>query len=255
MRIQVAPGVALAGDVVGTAGQDVLLVHGWMMSSGVFDLVLPALSNASRRLGVVDLRGAGASDKPGDDYGILRHVADLSAWIAGSGLRRPWVVGHSMGGLIAQVLAARHPDHVAGLVLLNPVPASGLTLPADARALFASSAGDPEKQGVILDLACRTLPSSERARLVDLAGRVAPAAIVQGLDAWTAGGFASDLARITAPTHVVATSDPFLPAAFLQDKVVDPIRGACLHLLEGPGHYPQVEAPERTVALLDRLLP
>jgi pimeloyl-ACP methyl ester carboxylesterase len=52
----------------------------------------------------------------------------------------------------------------------------------------------------------------------------------------------------------VATDDPFLPPPFLTQAVVQPIRNARLVYLPGPGHYPQVERPAETAALIGAFL-
>jgi len=110
------------------------------------------------------------------------------------------------------------------------------------------------KQGVILWLACLQLGGDARDRLLDIASTVDSAAIRESLVAWTAGGFADRLGQIRAETHVVTTSDPFLPPAFLQQSIVDHIDDASLHVLVGPGHYPMWEALEETSRMLEALL-
>ncbi len=252
MRIEVAPGVSLAGRTTGF-GPDVLLVHGWMMAGAVFDRIVPALA-ASWRVTVPDLRGTGDSSRPATGHSLPDHVSDLAAWLREAGLQRPAVVGHSMGGAIAQLLAARHPELVASLVLLNPVPLGGLPLPPEVMARFASAATDRTTQGEILDMATLQLAPADREWLLDIAATVSPPAMVEGLRAWTSGGHGSEASAIRCPTRVVATSDPFLPPDLLEREVVRAIPGATLHLLEGPGHYPQVEAPRRTADLVGELL-
>src|SRR6185295_17549700 len=138
--------------------------------------------------------------------------------------------------------------------LLCPVPASGIPLPEDARGLFRTSAGNRDAQRTILNLACKELSEASRERLLDDAAKVSAVAIEQGFDAWTAGGFADKLGATEAPTLVVATDDPFLPPDFLQKAIVAHIPRAGLAYLPGPGHYPQVERPRETAALLRAFL-
>ncbi len=69
--------------------------------AGEYDLVLP------------DARGHGLSDKPPTGYAPEDHAADVAGLIAALGLDRPVVIGHSMGGLVASLVAAHHPDLVA----------------------------------------------------------------------------------------------------------------------------------------------
>ncbi|NCG22383.1 MAG: alpha/beta fold hydrolase [Rhodobacterales bacterium] len=253
MRVNVSPSVSLSFRTDGTGPKTLILLHGWMTSSVVWDAVLPHLRSTERRIVLPDLRGAGAST-PANSYRIEDYVSDLLALVHALDLTDFQLVGHSMGGQIAQVFAAENPELLSRLILLNPVPAAGLPVPEPVAALFASSAGDRDKQNAILDMACKSLSEPALVEMLDDAASVHAKAMTESLAAWTAGGFADRLAKIRTPTDVIATSDVFLPPAFLRRAVVDPIAGATLHILEGPGHYPQVEAPAATAALLNELL-
>lgn len=251
-------GASVRFRVLGEGSRALVLVHGWMTSGAVFDDLIGALDRTRYTLVVPDLVGSGASSRPATGYALLRYAADVLAVIEAAGVTRPVVVGHSMGGQIAQLVAEASPD-LAGLVLVNPVPLGGLILPPEARPLFETAAKDPEKLGTILDLATRALSAEARARLVAVAVDVHEACIVEGLEAWTAGGFADRLEDIHARTLVIATDDPFLPVSLLEREVVTRIAGARLEHLPGVGHYPQVEAPaalarsiERFVSALDQ---
>ncbi|HZH16722.1 MAG TPA: alpha/beta hydrolase [Archangium sp.] len=240
--------------VVGDGPRNVLFVHGWMMSGAVFNELVELLDTTGLRLVIPDLRGSGASGAPASGYTLEQHARDVLAVVEHAGLERFTVVGHSMGGQLAQWVAAQEPSRVDGVVLLNTVPASGMQLPPDAVGLFRTSANDREKQKIILGLACKQLSGAALERLLTVAGAVARGSIEGSFDAWTGGGFEAKLASITAPTLVVATDDPFLPPAFLREKVVGLIQNARLAYLPGPGHYPQVERPAETAALLTSFL-
>jgi pimeloyl-ACP methyl ester carboxylesterase len=240
--------------VVGDGPRNVLLVHGWMVSSAVFDDVVEKLDLTGLRLVIPDLRGAGKSGMAASGYTLEQHARDVLTVAEHAGLKRFTVVGHSMGGQVAQWVAAQEPSRVEGLMLITPVPAAGMQLPPDAAGLFRTSAGDREKQKIILGLATKQLSAESLERLLKDSVTVGKAAVESGFDAWTGGGFEAKLASITAPTLVVATDDPFLPPAFLREKVVGPIKGARLTYLPGPGHYPTVERPVETAALLTSFL-
>lgn len=67
-----------------------------------------------------DLRGRGGSDKPAQGpYGMPQHAADVAAAMRRLGLGPSVIVGHSMGAYVGAELAARNPDLVAGLVMLD----------------------------------------------------------------------------------------------------------------------------------------
>lgn len=66
-----------------------------------------------------DARGHGLSDD-GNAYGPDSHAADAAAFIAALGLERPVIGGHSMGGLTATLVAARHPNLARAVILEDP---------------------------------------------------------------------------------------------------------------------------------------
>ncbi|MBX3273676.1 MAG: alpha/beta hydrolase [Sandaracinaceae bacterium] len=228
---------------LGRGGRRLALVHGWMTSGGVFDELARALDLDAWTLVIPDLVGAGGSSRPASGYTLARYAADVGAVLDARGGERPALLGHSMGGAIAALVAAERGPRLAGLALVNPVPLGGLALPAEARALFATAAGDAQKLGTILDLATRALPGAARERLVALALDVSEACLVESLDAWSRGGSTAPFAAIDAPTLVVATDDPFLPPDLLAREVTARIAGATQVHLPGAGHYPQVEIP------------
>ena len=118
----------------GGAGPTVLAVHGITATHMAWLEVAQQLPDVT--LLAPDLRGRGRSAHLPGPYGFAAHVADLVALLDAVGCERVVVVGHSMGGFVAVDLAARHPDRVSRLVLVDgglptgrpedPVPAGGL---------------------------------------------------------------------------------------------------------------------------------
>lgn len=245
--------VRVFGDA-DAAALPVLFVHGWMVSGAVFDELLAQIEGPRLQLIVPDLRGSGRSQRPTQGYSLQRYVDDVVAVADAVGAERFVLVGHSMGGQLAQLAAAQHPERVRGLFLLSPVPVTGIPLPDDARGLFRGCGGSRELQGTILNLACKELTEAARARLLDDSVQTEPVCVAQAFEAWSAGAGAVQLEAITAPTLVVGTDDPFLPQAFLREQVAGPIPGARLVHLPGPGHYPQIERVRETAALLTAFL-
>lgn len=238
--------------ILGNGPRTAILVHGWMVSGAVWEEFVSELDLSKLRLVIPDQRGSGASTAVGG-YSLEQYAQDIRAIADAEKLSRFTLIGHSMGGQIAQLVAAID-SRVEGMVLLNSVPAAGLPLPPDAAGLFRTSGQDREKQKMILGLACKQLPEVSLQRLLDDAGKI-PVACIQGAyDSWTRGGFAERLAQVACPTLVVATDDPFLPPAFLEQAVVSLIRGARLTHLPGPGHYPQVERPKDTAGIVQSFL-
>ncbi len=100
----------------------VVLLHGLASNARIWELVAPHLAAAGLAPLAPDLRGHGLTDKPDAGYTLEAMAGDLRSLIAGLGLRRPLLVGHSWGAALALEYAARHRagrDSPAGLGLVD----------------------------------------------------------------------------------------------------------------------------------------
>src|SRR6478609_8022023 len=112
-------------------GAPVLAVHGITSSGWVWPFLAADLD---RPLVAPDLRGRGRSNSLPGPYGLAAHAADCAAVVEAVSDQPVVVVGHSMGGFVATVLAARRPELVRGVVLVD----GGLPFPsADEAATLA----------------------------------------------------------------------------------------------------------------------
>ena len=103
-------------------GVPLLLVHGFGSEAHIWDDFAPVVAPYYRTL-AVDLRGHGDSDHdPERRYDYQSHVRDLQAIIAALGIDRLVLIGHSLGGRISTLFAARHPERIAGLVIVDAGP-------------------------------------------------------------------------------------------------------------------------------------
>lgn len=114
-------GITMAYRRNGKAGaRPVVLVHGVTGTSVGFSQIAAVLAGElDADIVAVDLRGHGQSSKPdGTPYWTRQHTDDLAALIKALGLGAVHVVGHSLGSLIAQDIAARYPDCVDSVTLI-----------------------------------------------------------------------------------------------------------------------------------------
>src|SRR3954468_7524745 len=109
-------GVTLHYERHGDAGDPLLLVMGLGSPLEFWEYQTPVFAR-THRVCVYDNRGVGRSDKPAGPYDVRTLADDAVAVMDACGFGRAHVVGLSMGGMIAQELAVRHPERGGALVL------------------------------------------------------------------------------------------------------------------------------------------
>ena len=108
----------------------VLMLHGNPTWSFYYRQLVRELTPALRCI-VPDHVGMGLSEKPGDyDYTLATRIADLEGLVASLGLRRVHLVVHDWGGAIGFGFAARHPELIGRLVILNTAAFASERIPA-----------------------------------------------------------------------------------------------------------------------------
>jgi pimeloyl-ACP methyl ester carboxylesterase len=233
----------------------VLFVHGAGMDHSVWPLQARHFAYRGWNALAVDLPGHGRSGGE-----LLGSVPAMAGWLGDliQVLRAPVVhlVGHSMGALIGLDLAARHPDRIAGLVLLGAAP----RMPVHPALLEAAARPEPLAAELICDWgfgpaghfgghkapgswmlghALRLLGASSGPRLhTDLA---ACNAYQDGLQA---------AAMLRCPTLVVAGGADRMTPARQAAKLAEAIEGAQLVTLPACGHMLMVEQPDATLDAL-----
>jgi pimeloyl-ACP methyl ester carboxylesterase len=261
LRLAVAGGT-LDGRRLG-AGPELLLLHG---GPGLSDYLAPLAAELAPEFTVVryQQRGVQPSVTSGD-RSVDGHVADAVAVLDDLGWRRPWVLGHSWGGHLAMHLAARHPERVAGIAVVD--------------ALGAVGDGGQEAFGENL---LRPLAAEARARVDEIEAREASGEVtaseeIEALRLLWPFYFAEPATAPPMPPlamdlegHLAtwasihehlergtlerALPDLRMPAVFIHGAM-DPIPleatragaalvpGSRLHVLPGVGHFPWLEQP------------
>ena len=246
----------------------VLLVHGLAASIGVWAAVLPTLA-ARRRVVAFDLPGFGHADKPDADYRAETFfVPALDAFLDASGVGRAHMVGSSLGASLLIRHGARWPRRHVSTFCANPggfgryihpflrvptLPLLGGPLSRPRRALnaFAASLATHDRArrtSALIDEAdaLSRLPGAHRAFVRTLRGVAGP------LGVRDRPAFESDartLDRSGVPVALVwGRHDRIFPAR--QAKAAQrSMPSAALHMMEGAGHYPQIDRPEAFAAL------
>lgn len=104
-------------------GPDVILIPGLASDARVWARTVEGLEDG-HRVHVVQVKGfAGAAPGANGEGAVVAPLAEaLAAYIASEGLERPAVIGHSMGGVTALMLADRHPDRVGRVMVVDALP-------------------------------------------------------------------------------------------------------------------------------------
>ncbi len=131
-------GTRIAWDELGS-GPAVVLVHGLGSSRRRWRLARQVLADAGFRALRYDLRGFGESSPADRPHGMEEQVSDLEYFVDGIPLDRFHLVGHSLGGMIAQRYAVSHPERVESLVLASTTSHNGRRASAFAEAMVLLS--------------------------------------------------------------------------------------------------------------------
>lgn len=240
-----------------------LLLHG---GPGTWDhsYLKPHFSALAAQAQVVylDLRDHGRSARHDAAEWTFEVCADdVRAFCDALGIALPIVLGHSMGGFVAMLYGARYPDHAGALVLASTMARFSLDR---VTAGFRRAGGDDIGELARRDYGGDLVSQDEWARVFAVFGPRTPSSdelarrtvnldvAVRGMELMRRFDVTEQLARITCPTLVsVGDLDPVTPVA-ASEEIIAALRPGVgrLDVLEGAGHFPWLDAPDRYWGLL-----
>lgn len=249
------------------AGDPVVLIHGFPMASRLWSEFVPEFA-AGHRLIVVDLPGFGRSDPPsGARNGCGAHATTIRALLDDLQVERAFIVGHGLGGGVAQAFAVQWPQRVAGLALVSSAgfgvkprgmarlaralgPLAKFTPPALLAGLVHGSVrrgfADPERSHLTLDTCLRhfTTPS----------GRDALASHLSTMGDCDTSMWSRRLVELRVPAAVVwGSDDPFYPPS-LGQRLHEALEGSTFTMIPGASHFVPEDSPEALRKALEPLI-
>ncbi|MBV0892641.1 3-oxoadipate enol-lactonase [Paracoccus sp. Z118] len=244
--------VALSGPEGGPA---VMFSNSLGTDLRVWDDLIPHLPPGLRLLRY-DKRGHGLSEETPGPYSIETLADDAAALIAALGLGRVVFVGLSIGGLIGQSLAARHPDLLAGLVISNSAAKIGDAAMWGDRIAAIHANGLASIAEVTMErwfspafrAEGRDAPWRRMLARQPQEGYIACCEAIAGADLT---GAAADL---RLPVQVIAGARDGSTPPDLVRATAGLIRGARFDVIEEAAHIPCVEAPAAHAAILSRFM-
>lgn len=241
----------------GAGAPALVFLHYWGGSSRTWRHVVDALSPEFRTV-TIDQRGWGQSDKPETGYTLTDLADDAQTVIAALELEQYILVGHSMGGKVAQLIASRRPAGLAGLALIAPATPTPLHMPEDVRAGMVQAYATRESVVATVNqvLAPHGLTPDDLELVIEdslAGGSVAKAA-------WPLAASQEDItaavAHIDVPVIVVSGEDDRVdPPEALRRDLLPHIPQAQLLLLPGIGHLSPLEAPTDIADILRAIAP
>ncbi|WP_051179875.1 alpha/beta fold hydrolase [Nocardia concava] len=226
-----------------------VFLHYWGGSHRTWDPLIDQLEYPGRMV-TYDHRGWGESRELPGPYDISQLAADAQCLLTELAPERFVLIGHSMGGKIAQLLASRRPAGLEGVVLIAPAPARPVVTPDEQRQLVhAYDSADAVAQALVHVLAHRPLPDTLREQVIhdSLAGSAA------AHEAWALDSIARDISaivpRIDAPVLVLAGEhDRVDPPAVLTEHLLPYLPTATMRILPDTGHLSPLENPQALAA-------
>ncbi len=253
MGFKVRDGVKLAFEETGQGGPPVVLVHGWTCNRSYFAPQRDHLAGKHRVVSV-DLRGHGESDKPEGPYTIAGFADDV-AWLCRElALTKPVVIGHSMGGMTALEVAARHPELPGAIVVCDSPMAVPAPLAANLVAVsaeFRKPDWRPAHRAFLSDalFIANDDPARKARILADMTS--APDHVTLGCwDAIVGADMEGALRKCKAPFLYLAAASPLADLARLRELCPQVVIGQTV----GAGHFHQLEVPAQVNAMIDRFL-
>ena len=237
---------------IGDGGKDglaVVLVHSLAGTAQQWSEQLRHLRQ-SRRAVAFDFRGHGRSDAPKNgDYTIAGMAADIAATVDSLGLDRFVLVGHSMGGGAALVYAGMHPERVLGLMLIDPI-GDGKQIPAaEATSFLTGLESDYDNASQAYWTSIAGPDSAIRERLLSDLKSTPKATVTRVLREVMKFDPDPALARYSGPKLSIVT--PHNDMAFSLHRLG---KGFPHQVVEGTGHWIQLDKPKVVNAALDEFL-
>jgi len=243
----------------GGTGVPVLLVHAIGCDHRMWDGLGTALSPRFRVIRM-DVRGHGRSAVTPRPYSLDQLADDARDLLDSLKIDKAHWVGLSMGGMIGQAFALRHPQRLRKLVLANTTSTYGTQGPEmwEARAKAVGEGG----MAAVKELAMqRYFTDDFRASSSDIVDRIGSGFLATDPEGYIACcnairdlDFSGDLHRIKAPTLVIAGEKDVGTPVAMSKAIADAIPGATLAVIPGAAHLSAVENPEAFNKLVEDFL-
>ncbi len=251
-KFRVGP-ASLHYEVTGNGPETIVFLHGLLWSGAMYAAQVAHFAKTYRCV-TLDFRGQGRSDVARDGYEMDELAADALALVHELGGEPVHLAGLSMGGFVAMRIAARRPDLVRSLILLetsagaeDPAKIGSYRLLGTIGRFFGfglvASRVMPIMFGqTFLREASRATEREHWRRTLIANDRVGISRALRGVI--ERNSIEDELSHITAPTLVIVGDEDFATVPAKAERIRDAIAGATLVVIPRAGHSSTIEEPE-----------
>jgi pimeloyl-ACP methyl ester carboxylesterase len=256
-----ANGITLAYEIHGK-GPSLLLISGVGYGGWYWHLLTPRLAHDFQVI-TFDNRGTGESDKPDGPYSTPQLARDAGALLDALGLPSAYVLGHSLGGFIAQELALARPGLVSKLILASTTFGGPHAIPVTPEALkvMTERSGDPYElfaRGVVISTGAgfaERHPEIVQALWDYRASNPVPPAQYQAQVQAGAGHDAEGrIGNLKCPTLILFGAEDKVVPLGNAELLAQKLQGARVEILPKVGHHLALEAPEQVAQVIREFL-
>ena len=232
-------------------GPAVVFIHGIGGAARIWRAQLTTFSAAGYTSVAVNLPGYGGR-RLAQEVNFEDLAADVEAAIASCGLEQPMLVGHSLGGMIAQTMLRRRPDAYRAAVLCCTSPAFGNPSGDFQRKFVAYRLGPIAAGQTVADLAASIVDeiigpnpdAAARAYAIEIMSATPDDTYAAAIRCIVHFDERANLANIRVPVLCVAGEHDRNAPAPMMERMATKIPGARYFCLPGVGHLPNLEAPK-----------
>lgn len=243
--------------VIGHGPTRVLALHGWFGDADGWGYLPGLIDQDKYTWAFVNYRGYGDRINVTGEYTNEELATDALAAADALGWDTFAVVGHSMGGKVAQQVWLQAPNRVTHLIGVAPIGAAAMEWDEGSLALFQGAAAERDNRYTILDFT--TGNRNTATWLNQMTEYSWTHSATEAYAAYFTEWGLSDLAQIPAEGHpavhaIAGAHDPACGPDYMRASWLTDYPGATLHVIDNAGHYPMFEAPVNFVTAIETAL-
>lgn len=245
--------------LIGSGENHVMVLHGWFGDHTAFEPTFNYLDRAYFSYAFIDHRGYGKSKAIKGDYSISEMAGDVIELAEELGWHEFNIVGHSMGGMVAQrvMLDINDADRINSIVAITPVPACGVPFDEETTTLFYGAINSDDNRRGILDFT--TGNRHTKTWLDFMVGNCKATTTVEAyaayLDAWSKTDFKDETIGNKTPVCVcIGEFDPAFTKNAMEQSYLTWLPNSELCVMNNAGHYPMLETPVHMVTVMEAFM-